>query len=141
MTTPVSASTRSPRVGCGAAIVRDDKLLLVKRRRPPEAGHWGLPGGKLDWMETVKNAVAREIAEELGIVIRPERLLCVVDHIDPAADAHWVAPVFHVTAIEGEPRVLEPEALEACGWFDLDALPAPLTQVTVAAVSALRSRA
>jgi len=128
---------RAPRVGCGAAILREGRLLLVERRRPPEAGHWGLPGGKVDWLEPVAVAVAREIAEELGLVIRPRRLLCVVDQIDPGRGEHWVAPVYLVEDAEGEPRVREPEALAGCGWFALDRLPAPLTEATRQALVAL----
>jgi ADP-ribose pyrophosphatase YjhB (NUDIX family) len=71
--------------------LRDRKLLLVKRRRPPEAGCWGLPGGKVDWLEPVPNAVSREIAEEFGLAIKPHNLLCVVDQIDRDSDEHWVA--------------------------------------------------
>ena len=56
-------------MGCGAAILRDSKLLLVKRKRPPETNHW-VPGGKVDWLEPVVAAVARQIAEELGLAIR-----------------------------------------------------------------------
>jgi len=68
-----------PRVGCGAAILDGNRLLLVKRLRDPEGGHWGLPGGKVDWMEPVPAAVCREIEEELGIRITLDRLLCVAD--------------------------------------------------------------
>ena len=69
----MSGDSRSPRVGCGGAILRDSKLLLVKRL--PETNHRGLPGGKVDWLEPVAAAVARgEIAEELGLAIRPQRL-------------------------------------------------------------------
>lgn len=85
-----------PRVGCGAAILRDGRLLLVKRRRNPEAHHWGLPGGKVDPFETVPAAVAREIHEEIGLSITPQTLLCVVDQIDQAQGQHWVAPVYLV---------------------------------------------
>jgi ADP-ribose pyrophosphatase YjhB (NUDIX family) len=75
-------------VGCGAAaILRDSKLLLVKRL--PETNHRGLPGGKVDWLEPVAVAVAREIAEELGLAIRPQRLPCVVDQIDREHEEHW----------------------------------------------------
>lgn len=130
----------SPRVGCGAAILRDGKLLLVKRKRPPEANHWGLPGGKVDWLETAAAAVAREIAEELGLTIQPQRLLCFVDQIDVERDEHWVAPVFVVEDAEGEPRILEPEALAACDWFRLDQLPAPLTRATQVAIAHLGQR-
>ncbi|GAL97041.1 ADP-ribose pyrophosphatase [Acetobacter tropicalis NRIC 0312] len=129
-----------PRVGCGAAILREGKLLLVQRRRNPEAHHWGLPGGKVDPFETVPAAVAREIQEEIGLSITPQALLCVVDQIDQAQGQHWVAPVYLVEEWRGEPAVREPEALAAVGWFALDALPAPLTEATQQALRALAER-
>ncbi|QAY75388.1 NUDIX domain-containing protein [Sphingosinicella sp. BN140058] len=134
MTFPVNL----PRVGAGAAIVRDGALLLVLRKRPPEAGHWGLPGGKVDPFETVASAVAREIREELGITIEPVTLLCVIDHIDRERGDHWVAPVYLVERFGGAPAVQEPEALADMGWFPLDALPRPLTQAAEQAVRALQ---
>lgn len=72
--------TEQPRVGCGAAIVRDGRILLIKRKRAPEAGCWGLPGGKVDWLEPVERAVCREIEEELGIALERATLLCVGSH-------------------------------------------------------------
>ncbi|MBS7811633.1 NUDIX hydrolase [Roseococcus pinisoli] len=136
----MSAEPILPRVGCGAAILVDGKLLLVRRRRDPEAGHWGLPGGKVDAFETVPEAVAREISEELGIRITPETLLCVVDQIDREGHQHWVAPVYLIEAYEGHARVMEPEALSDLGWFPLHALPAPLTEATRQAVRMLARR-
>lgn len=127
-----------PRLGCGAAIVRNGRLLLVQRLRPPEPLHWGLPGGKVDWLEPVADAVAREVDEELAIRVRDLRLLCVVDQIDRAAPEHWVAPVYTTTSFAGEPRLVEPEKHAALGWFALDRLPAPLTVATREAVAALR---
>lgn len=132
-------AVQRPRVGCGAAILKDGRLLLVRRRRPPEAGCWGLPGGKVDPFERVEDAVAREIAEELGIRIKPERLLCIVNQIDKAAGDHWIAPVYHIDSFDGEPQLMEPEALSGLDWFALDALPHRLTEATLQAVSALRS--
>jgi ADP-ribose pyrophosphatase YjhB (NUDIX family) len=126
-----------PRVGCGAAIVVDGRILLVRRLKDPEAGAWGLPGGKVDLYEETPAAAVREIAEELGVVIRADRLLCVADHIDRAAGLHWTCPIYLAETLEGEPRLMEPEKHAAFGWFDLDALPAPLTTVTGAAVKAL----
>lgn len=129
-----------PRLGCGAAILRDGRLLLVQRRREPEAGCWGLPGGKVEWLEPVATAVAREIAEELGLVIHRCDLLCVVDQIDAMRGEHWVAPVYLTTEAEGEPALREPDALADFGWFALDALPAPLTVATRTAIAALSTR-
>ena len=117
--------------------MKDGKLLLVRRRRDPEAGCWGLPGGKVDPFEPIADATAREIREELGIVIRPTELLCVVDQIDRMKGHHWIAPVFQIKHYEGTPAIMEPDALLDLGWFEVDALPAPLTQATTQAVAAM----
>ncbi|WP_427024740.1 NUDIX hydrolase [Aureimonas ureilytica] len=134
----MNVDTVEPRVGCGAAIIENGKVLLVRRRREPEAGCWGLPGGKVDSFECVADAVAREIREELGIVIKPIDLLCVVDQIDRAEGQHWIAPVFRVDSHNGTPTIQEPDALSDLGWFDLDDLPAALTEATKQAVVALK---
>jgi ADP-ribose pyrophosphatase YjhB (NUDIX family) len=131
------AATAVPRLGVGAFILDDyDRLLLVQRRREPEAGHWGLPGGKVDFGETVEAAVAREIEEELGIAIRLDGLMCLVDQIDMAAGTHWVAPVYRAVIASGAPVNRDPAALAEIGWFALDALPEPLTLATRVALAA-----
>ncbi|MFN3433091.1 MAG: NUDIX domain-containing protein [Sphingomonas sp.] len=100
-------------------------------------GHWGLAGGKIDLFETAEQAMRREVAEELGIVVDEAVLLCFVDQIDRDRGTHWVAPVFVVRSFRGEPRNCEPEKHEGPAWFALDALPAPLTTPTIAAIAAL----
>jgi len=126
-----------PRVGCGAAIIDGQgRILLVQRRRQPEAGHWGQPGGKLDWGEPGRTCAEREIREELGIEIVAGPVLAVTDMI--TADSHWLAVTYRADGCEGEPAIQEPEALADWGWFPLDALPSPLTQATQDAVAALR---
>lgn len=137
MSTSESASLR-PRVGCGAAILDGQgRILLVQRRRPPEAGHWGQPGGKLDWGENGRACAEREIFEELGVAVVAGPVLCVTDMI--AEDSHWVAVTYRADGCAGEPVIREPEALAAWGWFALDALPSPLTAATLDAVAALRA--
>lgn len=138
------ARPRQPGVGCGAAILRgapaSQAILLVERRRPPEAGHWGLPGGKVDWLEPSLDATRREIKEELDIALLDPELLCMVELIDRAAGHHWVAPVYLCRRFAGEPRLMEPEKHGGLGWFPLDRLPAPLTTPTRAALAALAGR-
>ncbi|WP_025127318.1 NUDIX domain-containing protein [Pseudomonas sp. PH1b] len=128
---------QQPRLGCGAAIVRDGHLLLVKRLRDPEAGCWGLPGGKVDWLEPVEQAMRREILEELGLTLDGVRLLCVVDQIDPEGQQHWVSPVYLASAPAMPARNCEPDKHSDMAWFELDRLPQPLTQATRVAVRAL----
>lgn len=129
---------QKPEAGCGAAILDDQgRLLLIRRLRQPEAGAWGLPGGKIDFGEPARETARREIAEELGIEIEILNLACIAETIDAGDGRHWVAPVYNARIISGAPQILEPEKHGGWGWFALDALPAPLT---VSAVSWLEAR-
>lgn len=133
----MSQEPQRPRIGCGAAILDGEgRLLLVKRVKNPEADHWGVPGGKLDWGEAARACAEREIREELGIDIEASRVLAVTDMV--ADDYHWVAITYAVEAFEGEPAIQEAHAIHEWGWFPLDALPSPLTAATRDAVAALR---
>jgi 8-oxo-dGTP diphosphatase len=71
----------SPVVGVAAMIFYDDSILLVKRGNEPAKGRWGLPGGVVELGETVREAVAREVKEETGILVRPVELLDVFNNI------------------------------------------------------------
>lgn len=117
-----------PRVGVGALIQdADGRVLLVKRRRDPEADHWGLPGGKLDYGELLTVCCAREVAEEVGVQVEVGELVCIVDQIGVPGGGHWVAPVYRARVVSGEPINREPQALTEVAWFSPDALPQPLT--------------
>lgn len=126
-----------PRTGCGAVILRDNRLLLVYRKRDPESGHWGLPGGKVEPFETLQQAVRREISEETGLQIEQMRLLCIVEQITPERKEHWIAPVFMADTFTGEPVIREPDALGDMRWFPSDTLPQPLTCATEKALQAM----
>jgi ADP-ribose pyrophosphatase YjhB (NUDIX family) len=129
---------QKPEAGCGAAI-RDSmgRLLLIQRLREPEAGAWGLPGGKIDFGERATDTARREIAEELGIEIEILHLACIAETIDAGDGRHWIAPVYEARIKSGEPRNVEPEKHGGWGWFDLRALPANLTTPVKCYLSAL----
>ena len=123
-------------VGCGAAILREGRLLLVKRRKAPEAGHWSLTGGKVDFLERAEAATLREAMEEIGVEIALGPLLCLTQMIDVDGQ-HWIAPVYRAHLKAGEPSNRETDKIAEIGWFDLDAPPAPLAIAAREAIAAL----
>ena len=70
-----------PIVGVGAVIVKEGKVLLVKRRYEPLAGRWSLPGGTLELGETLAEGVAREMREETGLEVEVGPVIDVFDRI------------------------------------------------------------
>ena len=71
----------TPLVGVGAVIVDHGRVVLVKRRIPPLAGEWSIPGGRLRTGETLHEGVVREAREETGLTIEPGELLGVYDRL------------------------------------------------------------
>lgn len=60
---------RYPQLAVSAAIFRDGKLLLVRRARSPAKGVYTLPGGRVEFGESLHEAVAREVMEETALSI------------------------------------------------------------------------
>lgn len=58
-----------------------ERVLLIRRGRPPGEGLWSVPGGKLEPGETLAQAVAREVREETGLVVEVGPLACVVERM------------------------------------------------------------
>jgi len=70
-----------PIVGVGAVIVRDGRVVIVRRRYEPLAGRWSLPGGMLELGETLEAGVAREMQEETGLDVEVGPVIEVFDRI------------------------------------------------------------
>ncbi|MBB3947949.1 8-oxo-dGTP diphosphatase [Rhizobium skierniewicense] len=129
-----------PGVGAGLVIERDGKVLLYKRVKPPEAGHWSIVGGKVDHMETAHIAAKREAEEETGLTIGDVRFLCASEQIIPADGQHWLSLIYLADDIQGEPSLTEPDKLSDMGWFGMDDLPQPLSLFARDAFRHLRDR-
>jgi 8-oxo-dGTP diphosphatase len=109
------------------AVIAGPTLLVAQRRSPPElAGRWELPGGKVAPGESESVALARELAEELGVhatdVAVGERL-----GDDVALDATTRLRAYRVSLIRGHPQPYDHGALRwvtAAQLHDLDWVPA-----------------
>ncbi len=114
----------NPLVGVGAVIVRDDRVLLIRRGQAPLLGEWSLPGGVLECGETLREAAAREAREETGLVVETVDMLGVYERIIREQERvryHYVLIDFLCRAVGGELKAGS-DAAEV-GWFTREELP------------------
>jgi len=111
------AMNKVPIVGVGAVIIHKDSVLLVKRARPPFLHQWAIPGGKLQWGETLQQAAEREVQEETGITIVANNVVYVFDVIQrqDGKEHHLVVVDLQADYISGEIQVGD-DACQAA-WF------------------------
>jgi ADP-ribose pyrophosphatase YjhB (NUDIX family) len=108
-----------PILAASIAVFRDGRALIARRARAPMAGVYSLPGGAVEIGETLREAAARELAEEVGV---EAEILAFVDHVEPIVRegervrAHFVIAAFVGRWRRGEPR-LSDEA-DAVAWID-----------------------
>jgi ADP-ribose pyrophosphatase YjhB (NUDIX family) len=109
-----------PFLAASAAIVRDGKILVVRRARPPANGLYTLPGGVVEIGETLIEAVAREVREETALEIEPVALAgfreTIVRDADSRVERHFIILCFASRWRAGDP-VLNEELSEA-RWLD-----------------------
>lgn len=128
-------------IGCGALIInKDNQVLLMERgsKAKNRVGFWTQPGGTVELGEKIKDAVIREIKEELDIEIKLTKLLSVTDDIIPEDNQHWVAASYLAEIVSGEPKNMEPEKIGEVKWFSLENLPEKLAQNTIDSTNALK---
>ncbi len=113
---------KSPALTVDAVLIKDGEIALIKRQNEPFQDHWALPGGFVEYGETVEHAVQREVAEETGLCVAPTLLVGVYSdpHRDPRG--HVVSIAF-LAAITSGTLAGGSDATEARLW-PLAALPA-----------------
>jgi mutator protein MutT len=65
-----------------AIVIKDNKVLLIRRANRPDAGRWAFPGGKIEQSETIRQAALRELKEETGVSGEALRIFTAVDAFD-----------------------------------------------------------
>jgi ADP-ribose pyrophosphatase YjhB (NUDIX family) len=95
-----------PYLAVSAAIIRDGKVLIVRRAQPPAYGVFTLPGGVVEAGETLHEAIIREVMEETALAIEPLGLAGYREAIARDADGkvarHFVILPFAARFVAGE---------------------------------------
>jgi 8-oxo-dGTP diphosphatase len=95
-----------PRVGVGAVVFREDRVLLVRRGIAPAQGLWAIPGGGLELGESLREGAEREILEETGVTIRAGEPIFTCDACERDSDGrvrfHYVIVDLAAEYVKGE---------------------------------------
>ncbi|HPS57192.1 MAG TPA: NUDIX hydrolase [Spirochaetota bacterium] len=109
-------SGKNVRIRVCGILIDQDKLLLIAHRKNNEI-YWLLPGGGVDYGESLKEALCREFHEELNVSIDVDEISMVSDSIDPEGNRHVVNLCFACRYESGEFRLGDDERLYDFRFF------------------------
>ncbi len=102
------------KVSAGVRVVKDGKILLVKRGKDPYRGTWHMPAGYVEIDEEPARAAEREALEETGLIVRAERLVdCYLDTVD--ARGNVIILLYDASIVDG--KLCTSEETEEVGFF------------------------
>ena len=124
----------APRLAVGGVVIKDDRVLLVCRGKPPAFGEWAIPGGSVELGETLQQAVERELLEETGITVRAGEICHTFEAVKRDDDGrvrfHYVIIDLTAEYLSGEP-VPASDVTEAAWLTSGDLAVRPINATTI----------
>lgn len=121
--------------GVGVFIIKDGKILLLKRLREPFKNHWEVPAGKVDESEDLKDTVIREVREETGFIVEPEEEIGININEENKFESH----MFKAKITNGNLKNNEPDKHSEIKFFPLNNLPKELGSTTQKGLKILKT--
>lgn len=106
------------KVGVGVVVVRDNRVLLGRRKSKLGNNEWGFPGGTLNYLEKAEDCADRELVEETSMSAAWYEKVYFDSAYYPLIDEHYVTLFVQAVNVTGEPVVCEPDKCYEWGWFD-----------------------
>jgi 8-oxo-dGTP diphosphatase len=116
----------NPRVGVAVIIGKQDRLLLIRRKRSHGAGSWAVPGGHQEFGESPAECAVREAFEEVGLVVRDPLCVALTNDVFHTEGKHYMTIWMAVDAPSEMPINPSNDEVAEWGWFAWDELPLPL---------------
>jgi 8-oxo-dGTP diphosphatase len=114
--------SQTPLLGAIAVVIHDGNVLLAKRKKQPDAGMWGFPGGHVEWGETALAAAARELHEETGVLADPVDYLTNYDLLrtdeNEQVTTHYLLVGVACTYLSGTP--IAADDVSDAQWFSIE---------------------
>ena len=109
------------RIRVAGILIRGNRLLLIAHKKNDDI-YWLLPGGGVDYGESLHEALNREFAEELNITVEVKDVALISDSIDPSGDRHVVNICFNCSYMGGDFILGEEKRLHDFRFFSIDEL-------------------
>lgn len=123
-----------------AAVIRDNRILMIRRATPPCAGLLALPGGKVEPGETLFATAVRELLEETGVRAKPLQVVTAVDVLDHDTAgrlrAHFVIVTILCEWLSGDGTATD-DASELF-WMDVDDIESAYAEICAPAAEVAR---
>lgn len=116
---------KRPYIGVAVIVVRDERVLLGKRKNAHGAGTWQFPGGHLEYGESIEACARRELLEETGLCAVNLRTGPFTNDFFEDEQKHYVTLFVIADHAAGEARVMEPDKCCCWDWFRWSELPTP----------------
>ena len=112
---------KTPKLTVDGIIIKNNEILLIKRKNPPYKNKWALPGGFVEYGEKTEEAVLREIFEETGLKTDVDKLLGV--YSDPNRDprGHNISIVYILKNCKG--KLISGDDASDAKFFNINQLP------------------
>lgn len=122
MNSQVSMQTLRPKVGIGAWVIKDGKVLLGKRKGAHGQDQWGPPGGHLEFKENPYDAAKRELKEETDLDAEKVEFATWTNDIYELENKHYISIHMVITQFSGELKNLEPGKCLGWEWRNIEDL-------------------
>jgi len=117
---------KRPYIGVAVIVIKDDKVLLGKRKHSHGTGGWQFPGGHLEFNESIEACAKREVLEETGIHIKSLRFGPYTNDIFEKEGKHYVTLFVIADYVSGALEVKEPDKCQEWRWVRWAQFPTPL---------------